>query len=189
VVAALAIPRLTLIPSVANRGKGHAVRTGMLAARGRRRLFMDADNATPITELPGLAAALDRGADIAIGSRYAAGARLGAVQPWYRRAWSRFANRVIRASLIEGIRDTQCGFKLFDAKAAETIFRRARTDGWGFDLEVLALAHRHGFAIAECGVAWTDDRRTRIQPLRDVVRISRDFLAIRRATRRGDYDL
>lgn len=192
VVEALAIPILRLIGSTPNRGKGHAVKVGMLAARGRRRLFMDADNATPIDELPNLMVAVDpphsRGADLAIGSRYTCGSRVHTEQPLYRRAWSRFANRVIRATLVPEIMDTQCGFKLFTAEAAEAIFSRTTTVGWGFDLEVLALAQRLGFSVAECGVAWSDDGRSQIQPLRDVVRISREFFAIRRASRRGDLD-
>lgn len=179
---------LRLIASTPNRGKGHAVRTGMLAARGRRRLFMDADHATPISELPVLATALDDGADIAIGSRWVAGARQGNKQPLYRRAWSRFANQLIRRLLIPEVRDTQCGFKLFTAEAAEAIFTRAKTTGWGFDLEVLAIAHRMGFTIAECGVVWNDDRRSRIRVLRDVVRISRELFAITRAAHRGEYE-
>lgn len=183
VVTGLAIPTLRLIASTPNRGKGFAVRTGMLAAHGQRRLFMDADNATPISELPALWTALDDGADLAIGSRYATGAQLGRKQPLYRRVWSRFANQVIQATLVPGIRDTQCGFKLLTAEAAEVIFARAQTTGWGFDLEVLALARRLGYTVVECGVAWHDDRRTQIKVLRDVVKISREFFAIWRAAR------
>lgn len=171
---------LRLITSARNQGKGHAVRAGMLAARGALRLFMDADNATPISELPRLLAAVEAGARIAIGSRRAAGAELRRRQPWFRRAWSALANRVVRAGLVQGIRDTQCGFKLFDADAAAAVFGPLRTRGWGFDLEVLALAQRQGLAIAEVPVCWTDDRRTRVHPLRDALRITGEFLRIRK---------
>lgn len=182
------IAGLRLVEGDRNRGKGHAVKIGMLAAGGRQRLFMDADGATPISELPRLIAGLASGADIAIGSRYAPGARVARRQPLYRRAWSRAANRVIQTTLVAGIRDTQCGFKLFAGSVADTLFARTQTAGWGFDIEVLALARRRGLSIVECGVAWSDDRRTRIRPLRDVFRISREFVAIHRAVRRGEYD-
>lgn len=174
-----------LIESTPNRGKGHAVRVGMLAARGRLRLFMDADNSTPVSQLPGLLAPMRDGAQIAIGSRRAAGASTDVKQPLYRRLWSRLANRVIQAGLLPGIRDTQCGFKLFSCEAALKLFELARIDGWGFDLEVLALARKLGYCIAEIPVSWTDDRRTRIHPLRDAWRITREYLRIRRAIRRG----
>jgi dolichyl-phosphate beta-glucosyltransferase len=182
------LPGLRLIRSGSNRGKGSAVRIGMLAARGQLRLYMDADNATPIDELPKLLAAVEDGADIAIGSRRAAGGGQRIKQPWFRRAWSHVANKAVQAVLLDGIQDTQCGFKLFRAGAAETIFARARVAGWGFDLEVLVLARTHGLQIAERGVVWSDDRRSRIHPLRDAVRITGELLAIRRALRRGDYD-
>ncbi|HUQ17641.1 MAG TPA: hypothetical protein VM070_07630, partial [Candidatus Saccharimonadales bacterium] len=85
--------------------------------------------------------------------------------------------------------DTQCGFKLFTRSATEAIFSRTRTAGWGFDLEVLALARKLGYTIRELAVKWDDDRRTKINPLRDAYRITLEFLKIRRAFRRGEYDL
>lgn len=183
------LPNLGLIESAPNHGKGHVVKQGMLTARGRLRLFMDADGSTPLTQLPALLAALDAGADIAIGSRRAEGAAFTVAPAWYRRIWSRLANRVVRAGLIDGILDTQCGFKLFTAEAAEAIFRRARTPGWAFDLEALALATRLGLRVTEVPVIWTDDRRSRINPIRDAVKITLEFLRIRRAFARGEYDL
>jgi glycosyltransferase involved in cell wall biosynthesis len=183
----LAFARLIRTPE--NRGKGHAVRTGMLAARGDLRLFMDADNSTPIAELDGLLALVRSGAHVAIGSRRAPGATIDVRQPWYRRLWSRAANRVVQAGLLDGIHDTQCGFKLFTGSAAGAVFARARIDGWGFDLEALALAQRLGFQVAEQPVSWSDDSRSRISPLRDAWRITKEFFRIRRAFRRGEYSL
>jgi glycosyltransferase involved in cell wall biosynthesis len=180
---------IALVDSWPNRGKGHVVKVGMLTARGRLRLFMDADNSTPIEELDKLLERVALGAQIAIGSRRAPGATMAKRPPWYRRAWSRLANRVVQAGLLGGIHDTQCGFKLFTAECAERIFSRVITPGWGFDLEVLALARRLGYRIDEVAVAWTDDRRTRIRPVRDALRITREFLRIRRAFRRGEYEL
>lgn len=191
VVADLAreLPNLHLIDSYPNRGKGHVVRLGMLTARGRYRLFMDADNSTPISEMPALADAIKQGAAIAIGSRRAPGAKTSVKPPWYRRAWSRLANRVVQAGLIDGIRDTQCGFKLFTDEAAEACFSRAKFTGWAFDLEILALARRLGYKVAELPVAWADDARSKINPVKDAIRITREFLKIRRAFKRGEYDL
>jgi dolichyl-phosphate beta-glucosyltransferase len=174
------LDEIRVITSTPNRGKGHAVRIGMLAARGHLRLFMDADNATPISEIGPLVVAIDRGAAVAIGSRRAPGARAARAAPWFRRAWSRLANAVVQAGLLRGIRDTQCGFKLFTAEAAKAVFGRLSTPGWGFDLEALALAQRLGFSIAEVAVTWRDDPRSRVRPLHDAVRVTREFLRIRR---------
>lgn len=179
---------ITLLGGAPNRGKGHAVKTGMLYASGRLRLFTDADGSTPILEADKLLEAVDAGAQVAIGSRRADGAAVTRKQPLHRRLWSRIANRVIRAGLLDGIEDTQCGFKLFTAEAAQAVFSRTRTAGWGFDLEALALARRLGFALAEVPVEWADDRRTRLR-LSDAFRITREFLRIRRYMRIGAYDL
>ena len=172
--------RIGLVESGPNRGKGHVVRAGMLTARGRLRLFMDADGSTPIEELPKLLDRVALGAEVAIGSRRAPGATMSVRPPWYRRIWSRLANRVVQAGLLGGIHDTQCGFKLFTAQAAERIFTRVETSGWGFDLEALALARRLGHRIDEVAVRWADDRRTRIRPIRDAFAIFVEFLRIRR---------
>lgn len=182
-------PAVRLIESRPNRGKGHAVRQGMLDARGDVRLFMDADHSIGIAQLPRLLEAIGRGADVAIGSRYVPGATVPRKAPWYRRAWSRIGNRVVRAGLVDGIFDTQCGFKAFTGTAADAIFARSRFTGWGFDIEVLALARALGFSIAECGVEVYEDRRTRVNPLRDALAITIEFARIRAAFRRGDYDL
>lgn len=189
VEAAMArIPNLRLVRQTPNRGKGAAVRLGMREARGQIRVMSDADGSMPPEQLPRLLAPiLACQADIAIGSRYAEGARAGTKQPWYRVAWSRLANRVIQRSLVPGVRDTQCGFKAFTAEAARALFGVGRIDGWAFDLEILALARRTGFAIAEVGVEWTDDRRSRVHPLQDMWKVMRETITIRRNLKRGVY--
>ncbi len=179
---------IDLVESRPNRGKGHVVRVGMLAAHGDLRLFMDADHSTHVRELLRLLPHVRAGADVVIGSRRAPGAVLGKRQPLVRRLWSRLANRVVQAGLLGGIHDTQCGFKLFTRSAAEQVFSNVRTSGWGFDLEALALARAMGLRIDEVPVEWSDDRRSRIRPLHDAWRITGEFLRIRRAFRRGDYD-
>jgi len=189
VQAAMAhIPNLRLVRQSPNRGKGAAVRLGMREARGQIRVMSDADGSMPPEQLPRLLAPILAGrAEIAIGSRYAEGAHASVKQPWYRVAWSRLANRVIQRSLVPGVRDTQCGFKAFTAEAARALFGVGRIDGWAFDLEILALARRTGFAIAEVGVEWIDDRRSRVNPLQDMWKVVREALIIRRNLRRGVY--
>jgi len=169
------------------------VRVGMRAARGAVVLMYDADGSTPPEEIPRLLAAMEGGAagsgaaPIAIGSRYADGARVAAAQPLYRRLWSRLCNQVIQRSLVPGIRDTQCGFKAFTASAAQDLFARGRIDGWAFDLEILALARRRDFAIEEVGVEWKDDERSHINPFTDFWKVIREALTIRRNLARGVY--
>jgi glycosyltransferase involved in cell wall biosynthesis len=168
-----------------NRGKGHAVRVGMLAARGAVRVLVDADGATRPDQLPRLLAALVD-ADVAIGSRYVPGASVDKKQPLHRRVWSRLSNVVVQAMLLPGIADTQCGFKAFTAEAATALFSRATIDGWSFDLEVLALARRRGLRVVEVGVHWSDDPRSRMDPLRDAWRNVVELARIRvRLWRRG----
>ena len=183
------IPQLRVVKQMPNRGKGAAVRRGMLAARGQIRVMCDADGSMPPEQLPKLLAPIiECRAEISIGSRYAEGAKTDAKQPFYRVLWSRLANRVIQRSLVPGVRDTQCGFKAFTAEAARELFRYARIDGWAFDLEILALARRRGFAIAEVGVEWKDDRRSRVNPLKDMWKVIREAMTIRRNLKRGVYN-
>ena len=162
-VTALAreLPGLRVLCSPANRGKGHAVRLGMLAATGQVRLFSDADGSTPIDELDALLRALAAGADIAIGSRYLAASRVTRPQPWCRRVWSRLVNRVVQRVLLPGVADTHCGFKAFTAAAAAHTFAACTVDGWSFDLEVLARARAQGLRIREVPVRWENDERSK----------------------------
>lgn len=183
------LPHLRLVRQLPNRGKGAAVRRGMLAARGQIRVMCDADCSMPPEELPRLLAPIIAcTAEIAIGSRYAEGARTDVKQPRYRVLWSRLCNKVIQRSLVPGIRDTQCGFKAFTAEAARDLFARGQIDGWAFDLEILALAHRRGFAVAEIGVEWKDDNRSRVSPLKDMWKVIREALTIRKNLRKGVYN-
>jgi dolichyl-phosphate beta-glucosyltransferase len=163
-VTALAgeLPGLRVLCSPVNRGKGHAVRLGMRAARGRIRVFSDADGSTPIDELDPLLQALAAGADIAIGSRYLAASRVTRPQPWCRRVWSRVVNRVVQRVLLPGVADTHCGFKAFTAAAAHT-FAACTVDGWSFDLEVLARARTQGLRIQEVPVRWENDARSKVR--------------------------
>lgn len=183
------LPGLRVLATSPNRGKGHAVRVGMLAAHGRVRVMCDADGSMPATELPRLLGPIASGTcTIAIGSRYAGGAAIER-QPAWRRAWSRLCNQVIQKTLVPGVRDTQCGFKAFTADAAQDLFGRATIDGWAFDLEVLALAKRLGYVVREVGVEWKDDARSKVNPWKDLWKVIREAATIKRNLRRGVYDL
>jgi dolichyl-phosphate beta-glucosyltransferase len=178
------LPGVRLIDGGPNRGKGHAVRLGMQAARGRVRVMYDADGSTPATELPRLLDAIEAGAAVAIGSRYLGGAAPTS-QPLWRRLWSRLANQVFGRAIAPGVHDAHCGCKAFTAAAASDLFGRATVDGWAFDLEVLGLAHRLGHRVVEVAVAWQDDARSRVRPLRDLGRAIADMLAVQRSLARG----
>jgi dolichyl-phosphate beta-glucosyltransferase len=152
----------TVLRNDTNRGKGHAVRRGMLEARGQRRLMTDADLSTPIEELPRFLDKLAEGYDVVIGSRAVAGAKIEIHQPWFRENMGRIYNLFVRALALPGLRDTQCGFKLWSAAAARAAFADSRLDGFSFDVEALYLARKRGYRIAEVPVTWRNDAATRV---------------------------
>ena len=178
----------TVLRNETNRGKGYAVRRGMLAARGARRLMTDADLSTPIEELDRLCARMDEGHDVVIGSRALPGSRIEVRQPWYRENMGRFFNLFVRALAVPGVTDTQCGFKLFSGAAARDVFSASRLDGFSFDVEVLFLARRKGYRIAEVPVIWRNDAATRVSLLRGFLAFP-DLLRIRANDWRGRYGL
>jgi dolichyl-phosphate beta-glucosyltransferase len=161
-----------------NRGKGAAVRAGMLAARGDRILFSDADLATPIAELAKLAQAMDAGHDIAIGSRAVTGADIRTRQHPLREGMGRTFNLIVRAVLLGGIRDTQCGFKLFTRAAAHDLFARATIEGFAFDVEILWLA-RAAYRVAEIPVIWRHVEESKVSPGTDAARMLLDVVRLR----------
>ncbi len=170
--------RVQVIEQGTNRGKGAAVRAGMLAARGRYRLFSDADLATPIDELSKLQAAVDAGADIAIASRGLAESDIRTRQHPLRELMGRAFNLIVRATLMGGIKDTQCGFKLFRGQVAEELFARAQVDGFAFDVEVLYLA-RDRFRVAEVPVVWRHVEESKVSPGTDAAQMFLDVVKIR----------
>lgn len=168
------------------RGKGLAVRKGLLAARGEYRFMCDADLSMPIEEIVRFLPPELGEADIAIGSREAPGAvRYG--EPAYRHWIGRAFNCLVRLLAVPGIHDTQCGFKCFRAAVAEDLFSVQRLDGWTFDVEVLFLAQRRGYRVVEIGVPWTHEQGSRVHPLRDSVIMLIDLFRIRCNWRRGVY--
>lgn len=170
-----------------NLGKGAAVRAGVLEARAPRVLFTDADLSTPIEELPALESALDAGADLAVGSRALDRTRIAVHQPFYREIGGRVFNALVRCFSVPGIHDTQCGFKLFPAGTGRRLFRLQRVPRFGFDVELLFLARRAGYRIAEVPVRWVNSPETKVRPVRDGVRTFLDIALIRLYAARGKY--
>jgi dolichyl-phosphate beta-glucosyltransferase len=164
-----------------HRGKGYAVKTGMLAARGRFVLFTDADLATPIEESSKLLAALEAGNDLAIGSRIQpTGYDMRASQPIYRRLLGRLYHMLAQNLAVRGIADTQCGFKGFSHGAAQRLFSRQKLDGIVFDTEILYLAQRDHLRIAQIPVSWSNVGGSRMRPsLGQALGVLWDLLRIR----------
>lgn len=161
-----------------NRGKGYAVRHGMLEAGGAWLLFSDADLSSPISELAKLWEAAAAGARVAIGSRALNRSLIGVHQPWYRETMGRFFNLAMRIVTGLPFHDTQCGFKLFEAEAARRIFRLQRLEGFGFDVEALFIAQRLGYQVAEVPVKWNDVAGTTVSPVRGMAAFV-DLLRVR----------
>ena len=145
---------MRLISYTDNQGKGYAVKTGMLAARGELMLMSDTDLSTPLREWRKLLAAIEAGADIACGSRAVRGSLIGKQPPLHRRLLSRIFNWLVHLAGVRGIRDTQCGFKLFKAAPCREVFGRLRTRRFAFDVEMLALAQDLGYRVDEVAVRW-----------------------------------
>lgn len=175
-----------IIGAPANAGKGAAVRRGFAEARGRMVLFSDADNATPAQEVDRLIAQVDAGAQVAIGSRAAAGADV-ANRSVLRRTMTAGLRTVVRVGLGIGVADTQCGFKLFTAEAARRIAAAQTVDGFSFDLEILHLAERFGYTIAEVPVRWFDAPGSTVRPGREALRFVTSIARIRLNDIRGVY--
>jgi dolichyl-phosphate beta-glucosyltransferase len=169
-----------------HRGKGGAVKAGMLAAAGAWRFMCDADLSMPVEELARFLPPALRDFDIAIGSREGHGARrIG--EPLTRHLMGRTFNYVVQQALLPGIEDTQCGFKMFTAAAAEAIFRRVTVTGWAFDIEVLYLARLLGLRVVEVPIEWHYRSESQVSMVRDSVGMLREVLRIRGRARRGDY--
>ncbi|MDD5431253.1 MAG: glycosyltransferase family 2 protein [Candidatus Pacebacteria bacterium] len=157
------IKNLKLIEHEHNKGKGAAVRTGMLAAKGKYRLFMDADNSTSIVEFNKMIPYFQSGYHVVIADRAVKGSRMIPPQPWYKRLLGNMGNMLIQILLVSGIWDTQCGFKCYSDEAALKIFPITKIDRWGFDAETLALAKKFKYKIKEIPVFWVNDVRTHVR--------------------------
>ena len=169
-----------------HRGKGGAVKAGLLQATQPYRFICDADLSMPVTELPRFLPPKLTGFDVAIGSREGHGARrIG--EPLIRHVAGRLFNYAVQQLTVRGIEDTQCGFKMFTAPAVNAIFPLVTVDGWAFDIEVLCIARAKGLRIVEVPIEWHYRRESQVSLLRDGVGMMREMLRIRARARRGDY--
>lgn len=166
-----------------HRGKGAAVRAGLLAAQGQYRFMCDADLSMPPEELPRFLPPLEA-SDVAIGSREGSGARRVG-EPFRRHLTGRCFNYVIQLLAVPGISDTQCGFKMFTADSVRAIFPHATLDGWAFDVEVLCIARALGLRVVEVPIEWHHRDESQVSVLRDSWRMLRDVMKVRARVRRN----
>lgn len=181
------IKGLRIISYRDNRGKGWAVRWGMLEAKGKIRLFMDADNSTTVDQVERMLPYFEKGAHIVIGSRKVKGAVITLHQPWLRENLGRAFNVVAR--LLSGLpmKDTQAGFKAFTAEAAEKIFPLQTISRWSFDVELLVIGRRLGFVVAEVPIVWKNDARSHVS-ISSMASVLKDLVRIRLNAIKGAYD-
>ena len=180
------MPQLRLI-SLAQPGKGNAIRAGMLAAQGAYRFMADADFSMPVEEISKFLPEGKPLAPVAIASREAPGSkRIG--EPFYRHLIGRVYNFLVRLLVLPGLQDTQCGFKCFSAEAAEAIFPLQRLEGWSFDVEVLTIARQLGFGITEVPITWHYQPGSRMHLIQDSLQMAKDLFTIRRDKKKGLYN-
>jgi dolichyl-phosphate beta-glucosyltransferase len=191
IVHELDLADVKIIDRTVHRGKGYTVKEGILNASGTIRLFSDADNSTDIAHFEAMKPFFDNGYDLVIASRNAndVAAALQAVpQAWYKQLCGRAGNLVVQLLAVPGIWDTQCGFKAFRGDVAERIFSRTRIDGWGFDIEVLALARVLKCRIGIIPAHWINDASSHFGGL-DYWRVLGETLRIRYNLKTGKYEL
>jgi dolichyl-phosphate beta-glucosyltransferase len=174
-------PGFHLIANRPNQGKGAAVRAGMLEVEGELLLFSDADLAAPIEEIEKLLPSMDRGFDIAIGSRPMKESHLEIRQPKYREWMGRAFNMAVQLLAVKGIHDTQCGFKLFKREVARNIFSRCKLDGFGFDFESLMIARDLGYKIDEVPIRWSHQEGSKVVMMRDGPKMLVELVKLRLA--------
>lgn len=169
------------------KGKGAAVKVGMMAGRGRYLFMCDSDLSMPIAEVRKFLPAALGEYDVAIASREGPGARRYG-EPTYRHLMGRVFNLIIRVLAIPGFQDTQCGFKSFRREVAREVFALQTMTGWAFDVEALFIALRRGYRVVAVPINWYFDADSRVRPLHDTYRMARDVLRIRLNDWRGVYD-
>jgi glycosyltransferase involved in cell wall biosynthesis len=178
-------PRIVL-QAGPHRGKGGAVRAGMLAAKADLRFMCDADLSMPLEELPRFLEAVTARCDIAIAAREGVGAHR-VDEPVFRHAMGRAFNGLVRMMGLTDVDDTQCGFKLFSARAAEAVFRRITLEGWAFDIEALFIAQRLGYRVEVIPIEWHYRERSRVRPVRDSLGMAAEVARVRFNAWNGKY--
>lgn len=181
-------PIVRLIENPGNRGKGYAVRNGMLQARGDIQIFSDADLSAPIYESMHLVKAIEGGAEVAFGSRWLEADTQTERQPILRQIAGRAYNILLRIILGLNYKDTQCGMKAFTREAADKIFSRQKIERWGFDPELLFIARKFHMKMIEIPVEWAHDDRSKINPVVDGFKMGLEMLKIRWNGMTGKYD-
>jgi len=181
-------PEVRVIRYGANRGKGYAVRTGMLAAQGEIVLFSDADLSTPMEELDKLKKVLDEGYDLAIGSRALKESQIELRQPFYRVLMGKTFNKIVQLMALPGVWDSQCGFKIFKRAAAKELFGSSRIDGFSFDVEILFLARKRGMVFREVPVRWINSPESKVSPISHSLQMLKDMFVMRFKYFLGKYD-
>ena len=172
-----------------NRGKGYAVRVGLLSATADVVLFSDADLSTPITETPKLVDPIRGGEfDVTFGSRALDRSLIGVHQPWRREQGGRLFNLIVRAATGLPFWDTQCGFKAFRMSVCRPLIESVQIDRFGFDVELIYLAHLAGLRLSEIAVRWNNDAASKVSVIRDSFRMVDEVRRIRSAAAQGDYD-
>lgn len=161
-----------------NRGKGYAIKKGMLSAIGKYRVFMDVDLSTPIDELVAFEKFVEKN-DVVIGTRKTKGAKVLVHQPWLRENMGKVFTLLSQIVLSVWVSDFTCGFKCFSGNAANKIFEKTKIYRWGFDSEVLFLAKKYGFSIKEVPVMWKDDRGTKVHFPKDIINSLNELISIR----------
>ncbi len=174
------VPYLRVISYLPNRGKGYALRQGVLASKGEVVLLTDADLSTPIEELSKLLPLIyNHKYDLAIGSRALALSEIIRKQPWWRQSMGKFFNKLVKTLVIEDFKDTQCGFKLFRGDMARSLFKEALIDRFAYDVEILAIAKKKGKRIVEVPITWINSPESKVSPIRDSLQMLFDLLKIR----------
>src|SRR5215207_1520124 len=174
--------RFRVIDNGPQRGKGHAVRSGILGAVGELIFYMDVDLSVPLREVYPFVARLEAepALDVLVGNRQHPGSEITKAQGWLRRSMGQTFNRILSALAVAGLRDTQCGFKVFRKNAACEIFSRQELDGFAFDVEVLLLAQRLGFHVADMPVEWINSPESKVHIVQDSARMLLDAIRVRR---------
>lgn len=178
------IHNLKIIRYPVNKGKGYALRQGVLASQGTLVLLTDADLSTPIEELTKLSTLIvEKKCEIAIGSRALARSEIIEKQPWWRQTMGKVFNKVIRVLVLDGFSDTQCGFKLFSGNIARLLFKEAQINRFAYDVEILARAKKNGYKVSEVPVKWNNSLDSRVSPIFDSLQMLKDIFKIRKLLR------
>ena len=180
-------PEVKIISYKSNRGKGHAVKTGMESANGNYRIFYDADASTPIEELEKFWQKFEEGAEVVIGSRALPESNIELHQPWYRETMGRTFNLFVKLFAIRDFPDTQCGFKGFTAEACKKIFPRQTINRFSFDAEILYIGKKLKFRIDQVPVRWINSPASRVNAITDSTRMLLDLISIRFKDFLGKY--